>query len=450
MYVAMKNSWALLLGLAFLMLGNGLQGSLMGIRASLEGFPTGVIGLVMSAYYMGFLAGSVVTPKILRRVGHVRVFAALASLASSAALLYAVFVDPMVWSLMRLLTGFCFAGLYIVCESWLNDAATNETRGQLLSIYMIIMMGGMAVGQLFLNMADPAGYDLFILISVLISLGLIPMALTASPAPNFTASTRLKLKQLYQISPLGMIGIFAQGISGGAFYGMAAVYGDRIGLTVAQISGFISIMILGGVLLQWPIGRLSDHFDRRWVLSISAMSGGVAALLALYAGETGNFTLFLVAAALFGGFSVPIYSLCIAHTNDHLEPSKMVAASSGLILVNGTGAIFGPIVVGPMMSIAGSAFFFAWLAFGHLGIGLFALYRMRVKPSQPMDTHSPFVAVPVRNASIVVALHPETEEWDEGDDARAASDADGAAPLEEGDEIPEILDDGPALGENSS
>src|SRR5690606_8450863 len=198
MYVAMKNSWAMLLGLAFLMLGNGLHGSLMGIRASLEGLPTGVIGLVMSAYYMGFVAGSVVPPDTLRRVCYGRVFAALASLASSAALLYAVFVDPMVWSLMRLLTGFCFAGLYIVCESWLNDAATNETRGQLLSIYMIIMMGGMAVGQLFLNMADPAGYDLFILISVLISLGLIPMALTASPAPNFTASTRLKLKQLYR------------------------------------------------------------------------------------------------------------------------------------------------------------------------------------------------------------------------------------------------------------
>src|SRR5690606_6784368 len=164
-----------------------------------------------------------VTPKTLRRVGHVRVFAALASLASSAALLYAVFVDPVVWSLMRLLTGFCFAGLYIVCESWLNDAATNETRGQLLSIYMIIMMGGSADGQLFHNLAAPAGDDLFILISVLISLGIIPMALTAIPAPNFTASTRLKLKQLYRISPLGMIGIFAQGISGGAFYGMAAV-----------------------------------------------------------------------------------------------------------------------------------------------------------------------------------------------------------------------------------
>ncbi|MAL79561.1 MAG: MFS transporter [Sneathiella sp.] len=443
MYTAIKNSWALLLGLGFLMLGNGLQGSLVGIRASLEGFPTAVTGLVMSGYYAGFLVGSLITPKILANVGHVRVFAALASLASSAALLYAVFVDPFVWGVMRLLTGFSFAGLYIVCESWLNDAATNETRGQLLSVYMIIMMGGMAVGQLFLNMADPAGYTLFIFISVLVSIALIPMALTASSAPNFQSSTRLKLKELYNISPLGVIGMFAQGITGGAFYGMAAVYGGNIGLSVAQISIFISVMILGGVLLQWPIGRLSDRFDRRMVLMITTMLSGFAALLALYGGETQNFVLFLAAAALFGGFSVPLYSLCIAHTNDHLDSSKMVAASSGLIMMNGVGAIFGPIIVGPMMGILGSAFFFGWIAFGHIAIGLFAIYRMSRAPSSPADTQSAFVAMPVRNASMVAVLHPEIEEWAEEAEEEAQNQG------ETEDEIPEILDDGPALGDSN-
>lgn len=441
MYAAVKNSWPLLLGLGLLMLGNGLQISLVGIRASLEGFPAAVTGLVMSGYYAGFLIGSIVTPKILANVGHVRVFAALASLASSAALIYVVFVDPIVWGAMRLLTGFSFAGLYIVCESWLNDAATNETRGQLLSVYMIIMMGGMAIGQLFLNLADPGGYTLFIFISVLISFALIPMALTANPAPNFTLSTRLKLKELYKISPLGIVGMFAQGITGGAFYGMAAVYGDNIGLSVAQISSFISIMIMGGVILQWPVGRLSDKFDRRMVLMVTTMLSGAAALLALYAGESENFLLFLSAAALFGGFSVPLYSLCIAHTNDHLEPSKMVAASSGLILVNGAGAIFGPILVGPLMSLVGSMVFFGWIAFGHIAIGIFAIYRMYRAPATPMDEQGTFVAMPVRTGSGVAQMNPETEEWEEEEEA-APSTADAG----EDEEIPEILDDGPALG----
>ena len=444
MYAAVKNSWPLLLGLAFLMLGNGLQISLVGIRASLEGFPPAVTGFVMSGYYAGFLFGSVITPKILANVGHVRVFAALASLASSAALIYIIFVDPIVWGFMRLLTGFAFAGLYIVCESWLNAAATNETRGQLLSVYMIIMMGGMAAGQLFLNLADPAGFTLFVVISVLISLALIPMALTANPAPNFTLSTRLSLKALYKISPLGIVGMFAQGITGGAFYGMAAVYGDKIGFSVAQISSFISIMIIGGVILQWPVGRLSDKFDRRQVLLVTTMVSGGAALLAMSAGERGDFVTFLASAALFGGFSVPLYSLCIAHTNDHLEPSKMVAASSGLMLVNGSGAIFGPIIVGQLMSLAGSIVFFGWIALGHFAIGLFAIYRMYVTKATPLADQGTFVAMPVRTGTLVAAMNPETEEWDEEPAAEG-----GPAPGADA-EPADIMDDGPALGSQNN
>ncbi|WP_373086456.1 MFS transporter [Sneathiella sp.] len=442
MYAAVINSWPLLLGLGLLMLGNGLQVSLVGIRASLEGFPAVVIGFVMSGYYAGFLFGSIITPKILANVGHVRVFAALASLASSAALLYVVFVDPIVWGLMRLITGFAYAGLYIVCESWLNDAATNETRGQLLSVYMIIVMGGMAVGQLFLNVADPGGYTLFIFISVLISLALIPMTLTANPAPNFLASTRLSLKKLYKISPLGIVGMFAQGITGGAFYGMAAVYGDKIGLSVAQLSTFISIVIFGGVILQWPVGKLSDRFDRRQVLLVTTMLSGAFAIMAMFAGERGDYLTFLVSAGLFGGFSVPLYSLCIAHTNDHLEPTKMVAASSGLMLVNGCGAIFGPVIVGQLMSTSGSYFFFGWIAFGHIAIGLFAIYRMYMTTAMPLEEQGSFVAMPVRAGGSVAPMNPETEEWIDDQPPAYAAEPE----LEPEEEPADIRDDGPALG----
>jgi len=436
MYAAVKNSWPLLLGIGLLMLGNGLQGSLVGIRASLEGFPTAVTGFIMSGYYAGFLFGSIVTPKILSNVGHVRVFAALASLASSAALLYVVFIDPIAWGMMRLVIGFSYAGLYIVCESWLNDVSTNDTRGQMLSIYMIIMMGGMALGQLFLNVADPAGFTLFVVISVLVSLALIPLALTANPAPDFQEITRLSIRNLFKISPLGVVGMLAQGTIAGAFYGMAAVYGDIIGLSVTQISVFISIVIVGGVILQWPIGKLSDRFDRRQVILVTTLLSAAAAILAMIAAEDGQLIVFLLGAGLFGGFSVPLYSLCIAHTNDYLEPKDMVAASSGLMMMNGIGAVFGPIIVGQLMSSIGTYIFFGLIAAGHIGIGIFAIFRMLAAPPTPLEDQGDFVAMPMRSGAMAATLNPEAEEWDEEE----LTDA------EDAEEITDILDDGPPLG----
>ncbi len=213
-------SWALFLGIAMIMLGNGLQGSLLGLRATVEGFATATTGFVMSAYYVGFLLGSSLTPKLVKRVGHIRVFTALASMASAAVLLHAVFTTPAAWTAMRIVTGFSYAGLYVVAESWLNDRATNETRGQLLSVYMVIMVGGMGSGQLLLNVADPAGFELFILVSVLVSAALVPIALTAFAAPDFAAPSHVGVKQLYEISPLGVFGAFGTGIAHGAAFGM--------------------------------------------------------------------------------------------------------------------------------------------------------------------------------------------------------------------------------------
>lgn len=406
MYTALRSTWALFLGIGLIMLGNGLQGSLLSLRAALEGFPTATTGAIMTGYYLGFLAGSTLTPRILRNVGHVRVFAALASLASSSVLLHAVFIDATTWFAMRLVTGFSYAGLYIVAESWLNDRATNETRGQLLSLYMVIMLGGLAAGQLLLNAASPQSFELFVLISVLVSLALVPISLTATQAPPFAAPATLSLRRLYAISPLGLVGVFGTGLAHGALLAMGAVYGQQRGLSVAQISVFMSLLVFGGMCLQWPIGWLSDRFDRRRVLTGVTLAAAGAALAAVYAADLSQAAL-LVLAALIGGLSLPMYSLCLAHTNDHLEPEQMVSASSSLVLVGGIGACLGPFSAAAAMSLAGAHGFFWTLAAAHGAIGAFALYRMTRREAVPLEAQRHYVAVPSRATFVATSMSPQ-------------------------------------------
>jgi MFS family permease len=409
MVAAVASSWALLLGMALLMIGNGLQGSLLGVRASLEGFPTEVIGLLMSGYYVGFLAGSTLTPKLLARVGHIRVFGALASLASVAILIHAMLVQPTTWGLMRLVSGFCYAGLYVVAESWLNNQATNQTRGQLLSVYMVVSLGGMGLGQGLLNVADPGGSDLFMLVAILISLAVVPMLLSARPGPRFAALSRVSLRQLYRISPLGVVGMLATGIAQGAFFGMAAVYGREVGFSVHGISLFIGFWLLGGVLLQWPIGWLSDAFDRRRVLTSVTLAAALLALigpLLIGRSEVG----LLAAVTLFGGLNLPMYSLCLAHTNDFLAPEQIVAASGTLVLVGGIGAALGPVSAATMMSLIGPDAFFWWLALVHGAIGLFALWRMTRRPARPVKEQGAYVALPPRATPAASAMYAEIAE----------------------------------------
>ncbi len=406
MRTAIALAWALLLGMALIMLGNGLQGTLLGVRATLEGFATTVTGFVMTGYFAGFLVGSVLAPRIVARVGHIRVFAALASLASASALIHAVFVDPWSWGAMRLVTGFSFAGLYVVAESWLNDRATNETRGQILSVYMVVAYGGMTVGQLLLNVADPGGFTLFVLISVLVSLALVPIALTASPAPAFDAPMRVGLAQLYRISPLGVLGGFGTGIANGMMFGMGAVYARAAGLSVGEVSLFMGLILLGGMLLQWPVGQASDRFDRRKVIiAVTATGAGLSLLLALAPAISTQGKLGLV--FLLGGMVLPMYSLCGAHMNDHLEPSQMVAANSGYVLVNGLGASLGPVTVSLAMAAAGPGGFFVALSAVLGAIVLFAVWRMTQRPAVPAQDRTHFVSMPPRASPIAGALNPE-------------------------------------------
>ena len=398
---ALLSSWALLLGFGVLMLGDGLQGTLLAVRADMEGFSATITGLIMSSFYLGFLVGSLLCPRITAKVGHIRVFAALAALASASILIHALFVDIAVWMALRLLSGFCFAGLYIVAESWLNDRATNETRGQVLSLYMVVTYVGVGAGQLMLNLAAPTDFPLFILTSVLISIAVVPLLLSAGSPPKFQESVSISLIQLYRLSPLGIVSMFVVGLVTATFFALGPVYGQRIGLDIENISYFMAAAVIGTVLFQGPIGILSDWFDRRIVLTIVTILTSMAAVLCVFAREYSN-EMVLLSAGLFGGLAFPLYSVCIAYTNDHLKPNQMIAASGSLVLVGGLGAIAGPMLVASIMDYLGEAYLFWAMAAAHALIGLFGLVRMAIRAPVPLDKQGPSTAAAVHPSGAAI------------------------------------------------
>lgn len=404
-FFAAKSIWVLLFGICLLMLGNGLQGSLLGLRASQEGFGRSLTGFIMSGFFLGFLAGARWTPQAVRRVGHIRVFAAMVSIASVSILIHALFIDPLVWGVMRFMTGLCFAGIFVVSESWLNDRATNTNRGQLLGIYMVTTSASMAAGQLLLNTADPRGTELFILASVLISLAVVPMLLTATPVPQSDETHTVGLKRLYNRSPLGIIGTFVAGITNGSVFGMGAVYAHEAGFSTAEVSLFMSVLILGGAVLQYPIGMLSDGFDRRAVITITAFGTAGLAALACWA-QGWPQAVYLPLIGLFGGSGLSIHSLCLAYTNDFLHRSEMVGASSDLVMALGAGSIIGPPIVGMAMDMLGPSGFFWWLSGTHLSIGLLAIWRILKHRGKP-EEQGHYVAMPAQASSVATAAAEE-------------------------------------------
>ncbi len=403
MSTAIRSCWALFVGIGLMMLGNGLQGTLLGLRASLEGFSNTTIGMVMTGYFLGFAFGSVLVPKMLSNVGHVRVFAALVSLASASVLLHPVFLEPVPWMAMRLLTGFAYAGMYVVAESWINDIATNKTRGQLLSVYMVVVMGGLTLGQLLLNLGDPESFELFVLISVLVSAAMIPILLTAGRTPDFTAPDPIGMKRLYKASPLGVVGIFATGMVQGSVFGMGAVFAYKNGFSVQQISFLLTGITLGAMLLQWPIGKLSDIFDRRNVIIVTSILSTIIAILAANWSQ-GSWPVFLGLMFLYGGISMPLYTLFIAHTNDFLEPNQMVGASASLVLASGLGAALGPVSCAALMDLLGPMGFLVFLASVHGAITLFGLYRMTVRVALPLEDQRRYGVMALRTSSILMGI----------------------------------------------
>ncbi len=374
MLTVLRNSWALLLGIMLLMLGNGVQGTLLGIRGGIEGISTFHMSIVMATYFVGFLFGSQLAPIMIRRVGHVRVFAALGSLISAVLVLYAVAPYWQAWTLMRVVIGFSFSGVYITAESWLNDASTNETRGQALSLYMIVQMIGIIAAQGLLNLGDPAGYILFIIPSVLVSIAFTPILLSASQAPAFALTKRLSFKRLFRASPLGCVGMFLLGGVFSAQFGMASVWGSAVGMSVREISIFVAAIYVGGLVFQYPIGWASDRIDRRQLILWLALVGAVAMAAAVLF-EPGFHALLFI-AMLSGGTSNPLYSLLVAYTNDYLDNSDMASASGGLIFINGLGAISGPLITGWMMTRYGASMFFGFMGILLALLAAYALWRM--------------------------------------------------------------------------
>lgn len=374
MFKVLSQSWPLLLGIMLLMVGNGIQGTLLGIRGEVEGFSTYQISYVMAAYFLGFLFGSRAAPQMIRHVGHVRVFAAMGSLISAILVIYPVFPDWIVWTALRVLAGFCFSAVYITAESWLNNTASNETRGQALSAYMIVQMLGIIASQVLLNLPDHSGFALFIIPSVLVSLAFMPILLAPTPAPAFDTTRRLPFRDLFQISPLGCVGMLLTGGVFSAMFGMAAVWGAREGLGVREISIFVGAMYVGGLVLQYPIGWASDRMDRRKLITGLAALAALAMLLPAFV--TLPFPALIGVAVLLGGITNPIYALLIAYTNDFLGRDQMAAASAGLIFLNGVGAIFGPTATGWMMETVGPRGFFLFIALLYVALLAYGLYRM--------------------------------------------------------------------------
>jgi MFS family permease len=384
------TTWPLLLGMGVLMLGAGLQSTLLGLRATLEGFPTVVTGTIMSCYYVGYLLGTMIAPPLLRQVGHIRVFAALAAVASVAVLVQGCFVHPLIWAAMRLLSGLCFAGIYVVAESWLNDRASRANRGRLFAVYMLVLYVGLGAAQFLLVLSDPRTPTLFMLVSVLISLAMVPIVISAQALPAHAVPRKVRLLDLYRNSPLGVVAVTVSGLISAIIFSMGPVYARLSGLETSGVATFMAVTILSAVITQYPIGRLSDRMDRRTVIA------GVCTLAALVAGSIVAFpdmphAVFLILAAMFSGFALTLYSLSVSHVNDKLEPAQMVASSSTLLLLNGSAAAIGPLLAGSLITAFGPHAYFATLASLTGALAVYDLWRKSRRRPVPPSQKSPFV-----------------------------------------------------------
>jgi MFS family permease len=398
---------ALFSGIGILLVGNGLLGTLLGVRAVSLGFSLEVTGVVMSAYFAGFIAGSLGCVYLIERAGHIRTFAAMASIASAVTLAFLLFDSPVAWAILRAILGFCFAGLYMVTESWLNDQSDNTNRGRVLSIYMMVSLASLDAGQPLLLFPNPGEFEIFCVASVLVSLGLVPVALTSSSAPAPPRAHPMGLSSLYQVSPLGVAGCFASGLALGAFWSMAPVFCKTLGLSEGDTVIFMVATILGGLFLLWPLGRLSDRLDRRRVLTLACAVSAAASAAMVWTGG-GSVPALFGLAIMFGGFTFPIYSIAVAHANDFLEPENLVSASSALLLVYGCGAVLGPLIAGLMMGWMGAFGLYALLSGAMIVTVFFALFRMLVRAPLPVQEQEAVVFVP-RTTHVAYELDPRAE-----------------------------------------
>ncbi len=368
-------TWGLFAGLALLMISGGLFSTLLGVRSEQRGLPTVVSSLISASYYVGFLVGSVFTLRALGRVGHIRVYAALASLLGAAIIGIGITDDASSWIVLRLITGLCFAGIYVVAESWLNDLATNDNRGSLLAIYGGLTVACFGVGQILVSAFNPLTVTGFAVAAIITSLAVAPVALSeAAQAPGVETAEKISLRELARIVPTGVFSCLLVGIAHGALFGMGAVYATRVGLSPGKVGLYVALPSLGSMLLQWPISAASDDIDRRAVGVVAATgAAGMAALLLL---DSPHKPMAFVLVTLLGGFSYPLYSVVGAYTNDWIEPEHLSAAASQLVKLYGLGAIAGPMLAGAAMGIIGPTGFYWALIVMHVLVAIFFVYRM--------------------------------------------------------------------------
>ena len=409
MIEAIRSVFSLLLGAGLLALGIGLVGILLPIRMDIEMVSPQLAGFVMSAYYAGFVVGSLSAQRIIQRVGHIRAFAAFAALLTAAVMVHALIFNVPVWGLMRAVVGLCMAGLYAVIESWLNVRSSNELRGQVLSLYTITIYVSSGIGQLGVNLADAGGIQLFCLGALLTSLSLVPVVLTKVAGPELGHIKPMSLSELFKASPLGTVATAGSGLMSGSLYGLGAVYGTEIGLSVLENSIFMGAPIAGGFLLQWPIGRLSDKFDRRTVLFgvlISAVAASV--LISAFSVGQGGIVLLTIANVLLGGFLATIYPTAVAHAFDYIDRSQMVAANSGMLLAWAVGATAGPLICSSIMGVTGPSGLFVFIAGMAILLAFYTRWRMGRRAAKPAEEQSKYVSVP-STSGIAGALDPRAD-----------------------------------------
>ena len=421
-----KNSWALFLGYSIIIVAHGFQGNLLGLRAVIEDFNIIATGAIMSGYFIGYFVGANLIPDLVGKVGHIRVFAAFASMASLSILLHAVIVNPYFWFIGRFITGFSILGIFVVVESWLNDRATNKTRGKVLSVYMIITFIGIALGVLLLNFNNPKQYEPFILVSLLLSAALVPILLTKRKPPKFKKTSSIKIKELYNISPLGTFSMLCTGFIHPVIFTLGAVYGALMNFSVLEISLYLFLITVSGALFQWPIGYLSDRFDRRLIIIITSLLGSLFCIVCFFSvSKSPDFInlssdwkitaqnisnhrlLFYIFITLYAGVCLPLFSLNLAYVNDFIEKEKFVSAGSGMQIIFGLSAMFAPFICSFFMNKLGPNGLFLFLFIFQTAIGLFGIYRM-TRRSTEENPDNTFTPLPRNITPLGIELDPET------------------------------------------
>jgi len=383
----------LLIATVLLELGNGLLGVLVPIEGKLAGFSTVTIGGLGTLYYAGFVVGCMFLPRIIRRFGHIRSFSAFAAVGASAALVFALAVTPWTWLALRATAGLCLAGLLIVIESWLNNQATPQSRGHVFGLYMAATWFGIVAGQLLFSVPSEGAFQLFAVVSIAISLSLVPITLTTGAVPSIPQVTSINLAGLYRTAPIGLVGCLATGLANGAFWTFAPLFAQTQSGTSLGVSIFMSAAVIGGAVSQWPIGRFSDRVDRRWIIAGVCFVSATAALLIIL--QPDDFAPLLIGlTVLFGASALTLYPLCVAHVNDRADPAAFIEVSSRLLMAFGLGAIIGPFLAGFLIAAGGIRNLFVFTAVIHVALAIYALSRIGLAEPVPEPERTAFAPSP--------------------------------------------------------